>query len=573
MMHLALKSKLDEPFSPRPRVWFGSHIWVVALVTLAALALGIRVWGLAFGLPYRYHIDETFYVAGALRMASNRFNLPIITHGPNLFYMLLLAEDVAYFVVMRLMGVVGSVAAFEQLYRNDPTVFVLLARLTSAIAGVLTLVPTYLIGKRLHGRTVGFAAAVLLAFNFQHVRESHYGTPDVFVGLLVTSCLLMCITVMQTGRMRSYVLCGILAGLATGTKFTSVLVCLPIGIAHGVVAWRESDGKLRNAGRRMLSGRLFAVVLSFGLAFAIAYPNVVLRPAAFLEYVRFLIDVGKTGFITQFRIDSAPAWLYYLHSLSWGMGWILLSFLGLGLIVITLRRQTGDLLVLSFIAIYLAFLSRSPYYASRYLVPFLPGLCVFAAAGIHWLAGWRRRQWNTSVAVIYGLIISLAILQPLASAIRHDYLLTQKDTRTIAKDWIETNIPAGTKVAVDWQKHAPPLRTMADAFPPGDVPYDVMEAGGIGLPCYSLDEYKDANVSYLVMSSFIDDLMLSSPADSEAKRLFHKALDDSCELVYEVKPYSGRNKPPFVFDQIFGPVTSLWRFERPGPTIKVYKVR
>ncbi|MFN8423885.1 MAG: hypothetical protein U0470_11080 [Anaerolineae bacterium] len=31
--------------------------------------------------------------------------------------------------------------------------------------------------------------------------------------------------------------------------------------------------------------------------------------------------------------------------------------------------------------------------------------------------------------------------------------------------------------------------------------------------------------------------------------------------------------PPFVFDQVYGPCTDLWRFERPGPAITVYRLR
>ena len=213
------------------------------------------------------------------------------------------------------------------------------------------------------------------------------------------------------------------------------------------------------------------------------------------------------------------------------MGWVLLALVGLGLIVTTLRHRVGDLPLLSFIAIYLVFLFRAPYYASRYLVPLLPALCIFAAVGAGWLISRKRSQRGRNVAIVYSLVIGLAVLQPLAFAMRYDYLLTEQDTRTIAKEWIEANIPSGTKIAVDWAKHAPPLRTMADAFPVGDVQYDIMEAGGIGLPRYSLQWYRDAGVQYMVMSSFIDDIALSSPDDIEARQLFHKALDENCKMV------------------------------------------
>jgi len=41
----------------------------------------------------------------------------------------------------------------------------------------------------------------------------------------------------------------------------------------------------------------------------------------------------------------------------------------------------------------------------------------------------------------------------------------------------------------------------------------------------------------------------------------------------EFKPYIGETAPPFIFDQIYGPATSLSELERPGPIIKIYKLK
>jgi len=547
------------------------RLFVVGIGLLIIIAAILRTWGLTFGLPYRYHIDETFYVAGALKMASG-FDLPITTHGPNLFYMVLLGEYGIYYVFTRFTGIVSSAAAFEQLYRSDPTVFVLLARLTSAISGALTLVPTYLIGKKIHGKGVGIGSAVILGLSFQHIRESHYGTPDVFVGLLVTLCLLFCIALIENGKMRYYVLCGIMAGLATGTKFTNILLWMPLMVTHFILAWKDSDKTLLDAAKRIFSPHLGVMVLMFSLGFAFAYPNLVLRPLAFIEYVRFLIKVGKVGFITQFQIEPRSAWLYYIYSLSWGMGWLVVVFMIAGIFSVIIKKQVQGLLIIVFLLIYFIFLGRAPYYASRYLVPLLPLMCVLAALGTKEVVYLISKRDDKVKALIYVIAFVLLIIQPAAYSIRHNYLLTQTDTRTIAKEWIEDNLPAGTGIAIDWQKHAPPLRAMEDEFPANDVPYEIMIADGIGLPRYSLDDYRSMGINYLVMSSFIDDLMLMSPADREKQQQFHHELFECCELVYEIRPYHGDDKPPFVFDQIFGPVTSLWQFQRPGPVIRIYRL-
>jgi hypothetical protein len=114
---------------------------------------------------------------------------------------------------------------------------------------------------------------------------------------------------------------------------------------------------------------------------------------------------------------------------------------------------------------------------------------------------------------------------------------------------------------------------MEDAFPVSDPQYDVMVVNGIGLPEYSLDYYRRAGVEYLILSSYIDDLILTSPEDVAVRERFHQDLEKESQLVYSIMPYyEDEGKPPFLFDQMFGPVTSLWRFERPGPVIKVYRI-
>ena len=44
--------------------------WVVGIVIIFILALGLRTWGINFGLPYPYHIDEPMYVSSALNLGG-----------------------------------------------------------------------------------------------------------------------------------------------------------------------------------------------------------------------------------------------------------------------------------------------------------------------------------------------------------------------------------------------------------------------------------------------------------------------------------------------------------------------
>jgi hypothetical protein len=44
--------------------------------------------------------------------------------------------------------------------------------------------------------------------------------------------------------------------------------------------------------------------------------------------------------------------------------------------------------------------------------------------------------------LVASLLVVATFAQPLAQNVAHDVFLTRQDTRTLAKNWIETNIPA-----------------------------------------------------------------------------------------------------------------------------------
>src|SRR5688572_23346888 len=84
------------------------------------LALGLRLWGITFGLPDLYHPDEPQHVLQALAVARG---LPGgLTFGnPPLYKYLLLAEYAAVYGFGRLDGAYTSPRDFASQVRADPT--------------------------------------------------------------------------------------------------------------------------------------------------------------------------------------------------------------------------------------------------------------------------------------------------------------------------------------------------------------------------------------------------------------------------------------------------------------------
>jgi hypothetical protein len=86
----------------------------------------------------------------------------------------------------------------------------------------------------------------------------------------------------------------------------------------------------------------------------------------------------------------------------------------------------------------------------RYALPIIVVLTVLAGRTLSDLIVFIPR-WRMTASVV--LIVAL-VAWPVTEAIRDTYSLTQTDTRTLAKEWFEANVPAGSKVLIEGGKIA-----------------------------------------------------------------------------------------------------------------------
>ncbi|MCX7841445.1 MAG: hypothetical protein N2559_18590, partial [Anaerolineae bacterium] len=124
------------------------HLWLV-LIVLGAFA--VRVYG--FDFP-RYHWDENTNMDSVLYASYNRLALPTYVHG-SFFQYTILAWWSAYFI---LSGTVPTTQNLLLAFFRDAQLL-MVARLFLVSIGTLTVVATYLLGKRLYNAPVGLLAA------------------------------------------------------------------------------------------------------------------------------------------------------------------------------------------------------------------------------------------------------------------------------------------------------------------------------------------------------------------------------------------------------------------------------
>jgi 4-amino-4-deoxy-L-arabinose transferase-like glycosyltransferase len=538
-------------------------IFTVLALTVAALLL--RLWGVGFGLPYEYHIDEHFYYPHAWSMGQGQLELPDQSHGPSLYLgLLLLGQKSMQVTVFPQLSNVD----FGALRDTNPWPYLLSARLISALLGALTIPIVFLLARRYREHVTGLVAAAIMTVLFFHVRDSHFGVPDSLTTLFTALAGWLAVRAYQTRQASDVLWAGLAAGIATGAKYTSAIVFVSILLAVLLqqIAWR------RRAQLIALS------VLGLIAGFVISYPNILINPAAFIKDISFLSVRVSEGY-EGWRIVPDNSALFYLDTLMWSTGLVTLILTGIGLIAAIVRRQAEGLILGAFPVLYFITLSLSHGHFGRYLLPMLPFTVVLLAdAGWNVLPALIRRAAQNSPRVMrlaqpIGVLVILAVLIPnLLNSLRFDWLLAQADTRTVAKQWIENNLAAGTRIAIEWPYHTPPLSNGYETPPESTREYWIDRVWGFGLADRPLEQYQSDGTQFIIASSFVRDIPVAAAPDEERRQQFYAQLPQVFQRVQTFSPRCDGGDPTFIFDQLYGPAIDLWTLCWAGPQIDIYQV-
>ncbi len=544
----------------RPLFWF-----------LLAASLLVRLWGIWYGLPYSYWIDEYHEVLRALELGSGGFNFKRTTKGG--FYLLLFFEYGLYYVVLKLAGAVQTTADFARQFVADPTVFYLMGRATATFFGSLTVVAIFGLARKAFSPTAGLLAALFLAFNVLHVDLSRHIGVDVPMTLFATLALYFGLKVAAAGRRSDYLLAALFAALATTTKLPGILLLLPLLIAHAYAVTR-SDGHLRIW---IASPRLWLAIALFLLVWIATNPGIVdMAWLNLIDPAPSVVDAGEKGNAGEVdeRIEGRPnLYLFYLGAMAGAMGWPLFAIGMFSLGYAAWKRTPPDVMLLSYALVnYLVFAGTSSetLYFPRYTLPIIIVVTALAGRTVVELAG-RIPQRRTVIAVVAVACVGW----PLARTIVNAEALAHPDSRTIAKEWIEANIPAGSRVLIEGMKITPikgtvPLRETPAAIErriaywrtrePKQARYLELQrdaSGGTGYELHfvrldsiaPLQEYVSQGVRYFVVRP--EAFEFSRRAEADSGRLIRELRSDPrVRLLHRIE--GAAQTPPGPLIEIYG---------------------
>jgi 4-amino-4-deoxy-L-arabinose transferase-like glycosyltransferase len=416
------------------------------LATLVLVALCLRLWGIAFDLPYVYHPDEPVPIAISQNMLKTGDLNPHFFHWPSLLVYFNLLAYIPYFFFGKLVGVFRTpydILAPIQLaqgvtYSPMPST-VLLGRLVSVGFGIGSVVLTYKIGAQLTNRTWGgFLAATMLAASPANVLHSRWIAPDVIAVFFVLASVYASLRILREGKTWQYVMAGTCVGLAASSKYNAGLVVVCLVMAHF----------LRLGAKGIKDRRLYLALLLSALWFFVATPFAVLDFPAFLEGLTYNSQHYSSGH-PGFEGDSLRWYLSYLWRNTGPVCLLALLGIALGLFL----RSTRIAIVSVFSVIFLIFISRFTVRFGRTILPVIPFLFLLASWALLKLferatvakRAAVRSTWIAALSAVVIVTISLLVVKTVQANLQ----LATVDSRETARVWIADNLPTGAKVAIE----------------------------------------------------------------------------------------------------------------------------
>jgi 4-amino-4-deoxy-L-arabinose transferase-like glycosyltransferase len=415
------------------------------LLIILSLALGVRLWGLDFGLPYTYHVDEPRYLNAAVGMWQNGNLDPGWFMQPSLYTYLVALVVGGYYYYGRLTGQFSSPAdLFQTPYNFDgltqqPAQF-LLARLLTVLLALLTIWVVYAMARRWMNKAGALAAAAFLTFSIFHVTSSHFVATDAPVALFIMLALYFCGRLVDTGNTRDYLLIGFFTGLAMGTKYSAYVLVAPALLAH-LIAWRQEKTRLFSTGLLLMGG-------TAAVTFLVTTPYALVNTEKFVADIQYewthhkvrghVGSEGESGeWLLRQLLTRSDRWLTLLAAV--------------GFLAALWRRNWPVILTFVFVLTYFVSMASNLVRFERFLVPMIPAMCIGAGYSFavlnDWLAGRLSPQARKVVLLLLGLLL---LMNSFVSVITFDRLLAENDVRTTARNWVKNNLRSDVVIAREY---------------------------------------------------------------------------------------------------------------------------
>lgn len=235
-----------------------------------------------------------------------------------------------------------------------------------------------------------------------------------------------------------------ITGVAFSTHYYAIFLAIPL-------AWSAARGA---AGAGDAVKRIAIAALVSAAVFFLLSPFILVEPGTALRDIRANREIVVDRAVEDLGYLAGAA-RYGRMLLLDTVGWPAAALALLGVAIWARRDAARTLWLLAFPVPFLLFISGT-YPASRYLVPVVPFMALFAALAV--VEIWRHRKF----ANVGTVLLAIAFVGATLESVNIGGFIRQTDTRTLALEFITSRIPAGSTILS--QPYSVPLEPTADAL-------------------------------------------------------------------------------------------------------------
>lgn len=432
------------------------------LILVAGVAF--RLYGLSWDQGYHLHPDERAIVmfTTPLQFPKTIFEFfsPASPWNPHFF-----AYGSFPLYALKIAGYLLGI--FNPLFTQYSHIN-LPGRIMSVFFDLGTLTIIFLFGKKLFNKNIALLAAFFYAVSVLPIQLSHFYAVDTPLTFFVLLTLYQLINFYQKPTVGKSMQVGFLFGLSLATKTSAIVLITSIGMAividflliilknpHRPHIWFPHLPKFI---KKLLVDGLVIIFIT-------AITFIVLEPYALIDFRTFwqqqlqqrqmTYDAFTFPYTLQY-VGKIPYWHELKNIFLWGQGPILAIFSFLGVFYFTFRlirkadtKWAQEFILLTFFITYFLVVGSFAIGFMRYLLPIYPLLCLFAAVFFFQL--YNRLSSHLGKLIASGYLL-IAIIWPLSFI----HIYTKPNTRVIASEWINNNIPQGASLAVEhWDDTLP----------------------------------------------------------------------------------------------------------------------
>ncbi len=538
------------------------------LVYILVFAFLIRLSGIGYGLPLWVIDDEPPFTLAALLMLKLKTVIPafhladfsrVLYYPPYLSYLYLIPFGIlglGHYLLFQ-----GGTAQFADYLTVHIDQFFLIARFVNILLGAISVWLAYRISLSLfRDMKTALISAFLLATSLVHILFSFTGRhwlPISFVYILGFYFLCKENWSMEKRYCSAIVTAGIGMGVSPITALFTPLIAL----------WYFAyDGK---SIKELLVYKkiIFATVLFAGLAWL---PGL-LYPRSF-------------GFVGDVTAEQAKTFWGIFSSVFLFLKPVFLSdpaigiFAVIGLAFLWRFQKRLALAMIIFLYGYSIVFYELFRFEHRFSLPLIPFLAILAGYGIVKLSGYVSEDYrNAAIAVL--------MLFPLIFAFRFGYLALKNDSRIALRQWIEENIPEGSKIMVSARlmrlASNPVAIAEQRAIDTGSLrSIDIAEERGFGSqPSYhAFNLYSVSNpVFYENMLEYAQSnsyqYLVMSDADSWRNPNQFAKVSELSQTGTLIRSYGNSQEEYSIsIGQLLGNPLGLFRIDQFGPLVELYKL-